>query len=255
MFEFFQLSPEFSLTWWEWSLALFSAFIIGASKAGIKGITVIIVSIMAYVFGGKPSTGLVLPLLIAGDILAVFYYNRHTQWKYIIRLMPWMVAGVLVGVWVGKDIPEVIFKKGMAFIILGSVLIMFWWDQKKKKVVPTQLWFAGSMGFIAGFTTMVGNLAGAFSNIFFLAMRLPKDQFIGTAAWLFFIINLFKVPFHIYVWETISMETFAVNLRLVPGIVLGFLLGMQLVRYIQDHQYRKLILLLTAIGAIMIFFR
>ena len=102
---------------------------------------------------------------------------------------------------------------------------------------------------------MIGNLAGAFSNIFFLAMRLPKDQFIGTAAWLFFIINLFKLPFHIFVWKTVTIETFAVNLRLLPGICLGFLVGIQLVKYIKDQQYRKLILLLTAFGAVMIFFR
>ena len=255
MTELIELSPAYDIDQWLWVAAMLSAVVIGLSKAGIKGISVLFVALMAYAFGGKASTGIVLPMLIFADIFAVIYYNRHTQWKYIVRLMPWMVFGVLIGVWVGKDIPEEIFKRGMAIIILGSVIMMYWWDRKKDKTVPTQLWFAGLMGFAAGFTTMVGNLAGAFANIFFLAMRLPKDQFIGTAAWLFFIINIFKLPFHIYVWETISMETFPVNLRLAPGILLGIVLGIWMVRRIKDYQYRQFILVMTAIGAILIFFR
>ncbi len=238
-----------------WLLALTAAALIGVSKAGIKGLSVLFVTMMAFAFGGKASTGIVLPLLIAGDVFAVIYYNRHARWKYIVRLMPWMVAGVLVGVWVGKDVPEALFKKGMAFIILGSVVMMYWWDRKKVKRVPTQWWFAGAMGFLAGFTTMVGNLAGAVTNIFFLAMRLPKDEFIGTAAWLFFIINIFKLPFHIFVWGTISMDTFPVNIRLLPGVVVGIVLGIWMVKFIRDQQYRRLILLLTGIGAVLMFFR
>jgi uncharacterized membrane protein YfcA len=86
-------------------------------------------------------------------------------------------------------------------------------------------------------------------------MRLPKDQFIGTAAWLFFIINLFKIPFHVFVWETITIETLYFNLQLMPAIILGFLIGVKLVSYFEDQQYRKFILLMTAVGALLIFFR
>ncbi|MFK7808669.1 MAG: sulfite exporter TauE/SafE family protein [Saprospiraceae bacterium] len=255
MSELLQLPPEFDLSIWHWVAAFLATFSIGLAKGGIKGVTVAFVALMAYVFGSKESTGLVLPMLIAGDILAVIYYNRHCQWKYIVKLMPWMIVGVLIGVWFGNDVPEVVFKRGMAFIILGSVIMMYWWDRKDKKDIPTAMWFSGGVGLIAGFTTMVGNLAGAVSNVYFLAIRLPKDQFIGTAAWLFFLINLFKVPFHIYVWNTISMDTLAFNLRLIPAILLGFLLGVKLASYFKDQQYRNFILAMTAIGAILIFFR
>jgi len=235
-----------------WVLAFSSAFIIGVSKSGIKGIAIIIVTLMALAFGAKESTGLIVPLLIVGDIFAVIYYNRHTQWKYILRFLPWMMFGVLIGVAIGKDLDENTFKTGMAFVIIGSVLMMYWWDRKKSKNVPKHWAFAGSMGIMAGITTMIGNLAGAFSNIFFLAMRLPKNEFIGTAAWLFFIINIFKLPFHIFVWETITVESVVLNIKLIPGILIGLLTGIQLVKYIKDDFYRKMILVLTAFGAIMI---
>lgn len=238
-----------------WIMAFTAAFIIGISKAGLKGIAIIIVTLMTYAFGAKESTGLIVPMLIVGDIFAVIYYNRHTQWKYIIRFLPWMMAGVLVGVVLGKDMPEETFKICMAVIILISVVTMFWWDRRPSKTVPTHWTFAGFTGIMAGITTMIGNLAGAFSNIYFLILRLPKNEFIGTAAWLFLFINIFKLPFHIYVWKTITVETLMVDLRLVPGVLLGLFFGVRLVRVIKDGFYRKLILALTAVGALLILFR
>src|SRR5882757_2595545 len=97
-----------------WILILLSAFILGLAKAGLKGIDMMNVTIMAIVFGGKASTGIVLPLLCFTDIMAVTYYNRHAEWKYFWRLMPWMFIGVLIGVYIGKDLDEAIFKRIMA---------------------------------------------------------------------------------------------------------------------------------------------
>ena len=132
---------------------------------------------------------------------------------------------------------------------------MYYWEKKKDKKVPTHWSFAALMGIMAGFTTMVGNLAGAFSNIYFLAIKLPKNEFIGTAAWLFFIINLFKVPFHIWSWGTMNWESFMISLNLIPAVILGFSFGVLLVRKIKNENYRQLILLLTGLGGMTIFFQ
>ncbi|MEQ8218381.1 MAG: sulfite exporter TauE/SafE family protein [Arenibacter sp.] len=246
-------TPDITAT--AWVLALTAAFVIGISKAGIKGIAIINVTLMALAFGAKESTGLIVPLLVVGDAFAVVYYNRHAQWKYIAAFLPWMILGILIGTAIGKDLPETTFKISMSIIILGTVIMMYWWDRKKSKNVPTHWAFAGFIGTMAGITTMIGNLAGAFSNIYFLAMRLPKNEFIGTAAWLFFIVNIFKLPFHIFIWKTITPETLLINLKLVPGIVLGIIVGVRLVKIIKEQFYRKMILILTAVGAFLILFR
>ena len=169
----------------QWTSVLLAVFLLGLSKSGIKGIGILIVVILAFVFGEKASTGILLPMLIVADIFAVIYYNRHAQWKYIIKLMPWMIIGILVGVWVGNDISEIFFKRLMAIIIIASVLILFYTEKRKSSKIPTHIAFSSSTGFLAGFTTMIGNLAGPISNIYFLAIKLPKNEFIGTAAWLF----------------------------------------------------------------------
>ena len=236
-------------------IALGCALLLGVAKSGIKGLAVLIVTGLALVYGARESTGILMPLLICGDILAVLYYKRHVKWIYLIKLLPWMVVGVITGVFFGKDLPEDLFKSGMAVIILFSVLMMYYWEQKKIKKVPTHWSFAALIGVIAGFTTMVGNLAGAFSNIYFLAIKLPKNQFIGTAAWLFFFINLFKIPFHIWSWGTINWTSLQVSLSLIPGVILGFGLGVYLVKKIKNDKYRQLILLMTGLGGLAIFFQ
>lgn len=190
-----------------------------------------------------------------GDILAVRYYNRHANWKILRQLLPWVIVGVLIGVQVGDNLSEVLFKRLMATVILISITILIWWDTRKVKYVPQQLWFKVLMGLLVGFTTMVGNLAGPFAALFFLAMQFSKEKFIGTAAWLFFLVNFFKVPFHIFVWGTITAASFSLNLLLLPGILLGFLAGIRLVKHIKEQQYRRLILILTTIGTILIFFK
>ncbi len=236
-------------------LAASAALVIGLSKAGIKGIAVVNVTLMALAFETKESTGIVVPLLIIGDLFAVIYYNRHAQWSYILKFLPWIILGILIGVLIGNDLDENTFKIWMAAIILISVAMMYWWDRRKSKAVPSHWLFASMVGMMAGITTMIGNLGGAFSNIYFLAMRVPKNQFIGTAAWLFLIINLFKLPFHIYVWETITTQTLIINLKLLPAIFIGFFIGLRLVKIIKEDFYRKMILVLTALGAILILFR
>ena len=235
-------------------IAAFCAFLLGVSKSGLKGIAALIVTGFALVYDAKNSTGVLMPLLIVGDVFAVTYYRKHVQWSYIVKLLPWMVTGVLVGVVGGKFISDSLFKFGMAGIILFSVALMWYWVNKKDKTIPSHWTFASSMGILAGFTTMVGNLAGAFSNIYFLAMRLPKNTFIGTAAWLFFIINTFKIPFHIWSWETINNTSILKSLELVPFLLLGLISGVFIVKKIKDDSYRKLILIFTALGGIAILF-
>ncbi len=238
-----------------WMLILLAAFIIGLSKAGLKGIDMMNVTIMAIVFGGKASTGVVLPLLCAADIMAVLYYHRHAQWVHFWKLIPWMVLGILIGVFVGKDLNEGIFRKIMAVIIVLTVVIMIVLEFRKTMPIPSNKLFVANMGLIAGFTTMLGNLAGAFSNIYFLAMRMPKNDFIGTAAWVFLVINLFKLPFQIFYWKNITTNTLYTDLLLLPALIIGFILGLKIVSKIKDDNYRKIVIALTLVGAIVIFFK
>jgi hypothetical protein len=218
----------------QWTLILSGTFILGLSKAGLKGIEMMNITIMALVFGGKSSTGVVLPLLCAADILAVTYYRRHMQWPQFWKIIPWMMAGV---------------------IIVLTVIIIVVMEFRKTTAVPQNKLFAASTGLAAGFTTMLGNLAGAFANIYFLALRMTKNDFIGTAAWVFLVINFFKLPFQVFYWKNISLSTLQTDLLLLPALVAGFFVGLKIVALIKDDSYRKFVIVLTFLGAIVIFFK
>lgn len=239
----------------EWVMILLAAFIIGLGKAGLKGVDMLSVTLMAFVFGGKSSTGIVLPLLCAADIAAVWYYHRHAQWQHFWKLTPWMVVGVLLGVYFGKDMNELVFRKLMALIIVLTIVIVLVQELRKSKRVPTHPLFAVATGVSAGFTTMIGNLAGAFANLYFLAMRMQKNDFIGTAAWVFLFMNLFKLPFQVFYWKNINAQSLQVDAVLLPMLALGFYAGLWLVARIRDTSYRKMVMVLTLIGCVLMLFR
>jgi uncharacterized membrane protein YfcA len=239
----------------QWAMIALAAFCIGMGKAGLKGVDMLAIIIMALIFGGKLSTGIVLPLLSMADIAAVSYYNRHAQWKHFWKLIPWMGIGIILGVVAGKDMNEVLFRQIMVFTIILTIVIVLWMEIKASTFVPRHRLFAAGTGLAAGFTTMIGNLAGVFANLYFLAMRLPKNDFIGTAAWIFLVINLFKMPFQIFYWKNIDMQSFKTDLFLVPALAAGFWLGIQIVGRINDSHYRKLVIALTLVGSIVMLFK
>lgn len=250
MVDFFQ---SFGFSGVNWAISLFCGFLIGMSKAGVTGTGLVIVPIMAIVFGGKPSTGIVLPMLITADLFAVKYYNRHADWKYLVKLMPWTVLGVLVALIAGNLISDALFKAILSVSVLSGVVMMVWIDLKKVTSTPDYWWFAMILGFFGGFATMIGNAAGPILSLYLLSMHIPKLRFIGTAAWFFLLINLFKVPLHVYFWETITLRTVTFNLLLVPAIVVGVFAGIQLVKIIPEKPYRILVITSAAVSALLLF--
>jgi len=238
-----------------WLVGFAAIIILGISKGGVKGISPILITMLVFVYGGRDSTGVLMPLLIVADLMAITYYRKDVQWKYLIKLMPAMLVGVLIGTLVGKELSEVLFKQCMVAIILISVVILLYWERNPPEKIPDNWFFSSALGLAAGVTTMIGNLAGPFANIYFLSMRLPKNAFIGTTAWLFFMINLVKLPLHIWVWETVNYDSIKQSVSLVPALFIGFLIGVSLVKLIKDKNYRKMIILITGIGALILLFK
>lgn len=236
-------------------LVLLCAAMIGMSKTGLSGIGLAVVPVLAGIFGGKPSVGLLLPILIFADVFAVGYYHRHADWKYVLKVMPWAIAGILAGVVVGRLVDDVLFKRLMAGVVMLGIGLMIWQDLRKKKVViPDFWWFSMVLGLAGGFATMIGNAAGPVMAMYLLSMRLPKKTYIGTTAWFFFIVNLFKVPFHIFVWNTMDLHSIAFDVMMIPAIAVGAIGGFYLVRLFPEKAYRIFIIAST-IGASLFLFK
>lgn len=234
-------------------LVILCAAMIGMSKTGLSGIGLAVVPVLAGIFGGKPSVGLLLPILIFADVFAVAYYHRHADWKYVLKVLPWAIAGILTGVVVGHLVDDELFKRLMAAVVLLGIGLMIWQDARKKTVViPDFWWFSMLLGLAGGFATMIGNAAGPVMAMYLLSMRLPKKTYIGTTAWFFFIVNLFKVPFHIFIWKTMDLHSFAFDLMMIPAIAAGAIGGFYLVKLFPERAYRIFIIASTIVASLFL---
>ncbi len=245
---------SYDLSSLQWLLLALSGLLIGMSKTGISGLGLMVVPLLANAFGGRVSVGLLLPILIFADIFAVTWYNRHAQWKHILSLIPWALAGILAATLLGKNLSDSTFNRLLAILVVSGIVILIWQDIRSGKVkIPESKWFAATLGFLGGFATMIGNAAGPVMALYLLSMRLPKNSFIGTGAWFFFIVNLSKVPLHVWSWKTITMESFILDLMMIPAIAAGAFLGIWLVRLFPERLYRILIIVTTLLSVLLLF--
>ncbi|QEK51663.1 sulfite exporter TauE/SafE family protein [Pedobacter aquae] len=247
MIEIFSFSYDITQVW----VIMLVAFLVGMSKTGIHGTSMLSVPVMAIYFGGQSSSGIILPMLIIADIFGVIYYHRHAEWSYLKKLFPWAAVGIILGTWVGTYINDSIFRAFMAVIIVLSVMVMIWMERTNREKIPKHPAFAASMGIAGGFTSMIGNLAGTVMAVYFLSMKLNKNSFIGTTAWFFFVINVFKVPFHVFVWHTIHWDGFVLNLLTIPAILLGAYVGITVVKQLTDKTFRWFIIAITLLASVI----
>jgi uncharacterized protein len=236
-----------------WSIALLCGFLIGLSKVGVPGTSMIVVPLMAIAFGAKPSTGLLLPILMAADVFGVSYYRRHANWSYLVAVLPWAITGLLIALWVGEKVNEDQFKNLIAVIVFFSIALMLWQDKKKNtQSFPHKWWFAPLMGIMGGFATMIGNVAGPIFSIYLLSMKSQKNSFIGTQAWFFMIVNFAKFPLQWLVWHNINSNTLFINLVSLPAIAVGAFLGIKIVKIIPEKTYRGFVIIITTISAFLL---
>ena len=213
------------------------------------------VILFAYVFGARESTGIVLPMLIAGDIFAMTVYGKHANWKYVRRMFGPAMIGVVAGWLLMIRLDEKYYRPLIGTIILGLTVLQIIriWKEEWLADVPHARWFAWSMGILVGLTTMLANAAGPVFGLYLLAIGLPKMEFVGTAAWFFLLLNISKIPFS---WSLglIRLDTLALNAALMPLIGLGLWIGTMVVRRIPQKLFDSLILIFTGVAALRMLF-
>jgi uncharacterized membrane protein YfcA len=244
--------PESSFGWF---LLAIAAFGIGVTKSGFSGVSMVHVILFAYVFGARESTGIVLPMLIAGDIFAMTVYGKHANWTYVRRMFGPAMIGVVAGWLLMFRLDEKYYRPLIGTIILGLTVLQIVriWKEEWLADVPHARWFAWSMGILVGLTTMLANAAGPVFGLYLLAIGLPKMEFVGTAAWFFLLLNISKIPFS---WSLglIRLDTLALNAALLPLIALGLWIGTMVVRRIPQKLFDSLILIFTGVAALRMLF-
>ncbi len=240
-----------NLTSYEWLLAAIGATCIGIAKSGLSGVSMAHVLIFATLFDSRASTGVVLPMLILGDICAIRAYGRHANWRQVQLMLPPAIFGVLVGWWLMHYIPGRVYRPLIGGIILGLAVLQLarLWSEDWQKRLPHSKVFAWSMGGLVGFTTMLANAAGPVFSLYLLALSLPKLEFVGTSAWFFLVLNSLKVPFSFQL-GLIDLKTLSLNLLLSPLILIGLVIGRNIVSRLPQKVFDSLVLVFAAVAAV-----
>jgi len=235
----------------EWILAVVAALGVGIGKAGLSGMSMFHVLVFAFLFGARASTGVVLPLLLVGDVAAVRAFHQHARWDYVRRMLPPACLGVVLAAWFMRDLDETLYRPviGWVTLILSILQFVRMYRPDSFGNVPHARWLAWTMGILAGAATMLANAAGPVFAVYLIAVGLPKMEFVGTSAWFFFIINLFKVPFSIAL-GLIRGQTLMLNLILAPAVLAGVLAGRWLLARIPQRLFEHMLLAFAVLAAL-----
>jgi uncharacterized protein len=241
--------PDFTAL--EWALAVLAATGIGISKSGLPGVSLLHVVLFAHLFPGLRSTGVVLPMLIVGDVGAVLLFRRHAQWNHVFRTLPPALVGVGIGWACMRAWPGLNWNPVIGGIVAGLAVLQLVrnWRPELLSDMPHARGFAWTMGLLAGITTMVANAAGPVMGLYLLAVALPKDAFVGTSAWFFLLINVLKVPFSAQL-GFIEPATLTFNALLIPVILSGLFLGRALVAKVPQKVFDSLILAFAIVASL-----
>jgi len=238
------------------ALAALAGLLIGVAKTGIPGFGILAVPLMVLAVGdARHSAAWLLPLLCLADLFAIAAYRRHAQARRLFGLLPWVLGGIALGA-ITLAAPERTLRLLVAAIVI--VMIALRWlrgrgaataEAAATEVPPPRdrWWQAAGYGVSAGFATTVANAAGPV-NLYLLARRLPKQEFVATGAWFFFVVNLVKVP--IYVGHgLIGRRSLLFDLALAPAVVAGALLGRVVLHRMPQAIFDKLVMALTVCAA------
>ena len=232
-------------------LGLASSLLMGLSKTGLPGTSLPSILLMTEAFpdDARLSVGAILPVILVGDVIAVVWFRRHADWACLGRLFPWVAVGMLPGVLVlaktqGNELRPVLGWLILALLALEVVRQFLGWEH-----MPRQRWFVALLGLVAGFGTVVGNAAGPVMAIYLVSGGLRKEQFIGTAAWFFFIANLSKLPtmaaLGMITWQTIEF-----GCAVSPAVPVGALAGIWLLGITPQKPFDVFALTLAGLAAL-----
>ncbi len=240
---------------WQWVLAVVAALVIGLAKTGISGMGLLAVVIFANLMPARQASGFVLPMLVFADVVAVVSYRRHAQWSYLWKLFPWTALGVVAGYFALGRIDDRQAKVLIGIIVLTLLAVHLVRRSRPAAEERAEYgwWYAPVIGILAGFTTLVANAAGSLMIIYLLSMRLPKMEFMGTGAYYFLLMNLFKVPFMMNL-GLIDAHSFKGNLLLLPAVIVGALAGRVILKKLDQKLFENLALGLSAVAGVKLLF-
>ncbi|MCX5316180.1 sulfite exporter TauE/SafE family protein [Streptomyces sp. NBC_00154] len=250
-----------TLTLWQLAALAAASALVGFSKTAVSGANTISLAVFAAVLPARESTGVLLPILIAGDVLAVLTYRRHAHWPTLLRLFPAVAVGVVAGtlfmMWADDD--AVRTSIGAILLFMAGVTVWRRRSGVEGKEAPeesgrpsrTGRLKARSYGVLGGFTTMVANAGGPVMSLYLLSAGFRKLGFLGTSAWFFLIVNTSKVPFSVGL-GLIDAQSLLLDAAMLLFVIPGAYIGRKCVDRINQKLFERLVIGATVLGGLQL---
>ncbi|MBC7784916.1 MAG: sulfite exporter TauE/SafE family protein [Burkholderiales bacterium] len=238
-----------------WAVICFAVFLIGLTKSGLGGGMGLIVVPMTAIalawtpLGSEAALGLLLPLLIAGDLLSIGQYRKVFDFSKVKPLLIPTAAGVILGSlllwWIHKQENQQLISTLMRLEIgLESIFLvsLYWWRQymgmqQKLMSEPARSIVTGTF---TGVSTTLAHAAGPIIAAYLLPLKLDRRVFVGTTAVFFFLANTSKLPTY-YMAGLFDRIDWRLTLKLLPLVILGAACGFWLVKRLTDQSYFRFI--------------
>lgn len=238
-----------------WALLLLGAVFVGLAKTAVSGFSTLAVATFALAVPAKESTGALLPLLVVGDLIAVRAYHQHADWRMLARLLPGVVPGLALGVWFLAVADDALVKRSIGVVILLLCALQVWGPRPVSTGAFGGRWHARGgavlMGVMAGFATMSANAAGPVTGLYLVRAGTQMMAILGTAAWFYLIVNVTKMPFSAGA-QLITWPGLLVDVILLPALFVGAVVGLHLVRRIDQARFETFVVGLAALSGVLL---
>ncbi|WP_240644298.1 sulfite exporter TauE/SafE family protein [Antribacter gilvus] len=234
-----------ALPWTGWLVVGLAALLVGFSKTALGGLGMVAAALFALVVPAKDSTGAVLLLLLTGDLVAIWAYRRHADFRLIASLIVPVLLGIGLGAVFLALVDDLAMKRTIGAILLVLLVLSLWRDRLPSGTRAAGICYAG----LAGFTTMVANAGGPPMHLYLLAAKFEKWRFLGTTAWFFFAVNVIKLPISVGL-GVVRTDTVALWAVLAPLVLVGAWLGRLLIGRIDQAVFEKLVIAFVALAAV-----
>ena len=203
-------------------VAFAGVFLIGFMRGAFGGgFAIIGIPLLSTVMDPVTAGGLLAPLFIAMDLVALRYWKPSTWSKPdLVQLVP----GLLVGIGLGYLLFRVLDHRAIA-IVMAAITLVFvgLWFVAGAKVTarPRSTPKALAAGLGSGITTMVAHSGGPPLAMYLLPLGLSKELYAGTTSLFFTVGNATKaVPWLLLVQPTADVWTLmALCLLAIPASV------------------------------------
>ncbi len=224
--------------------AIPAVFLMGLSKGGFSGLSVIAIPLLALVVSPVKAAALMLPILIVQDMVSTWAFRHDFDFRNLAIMLPGSALGIFIGWLMAAHVSDDLVKMGVGVISIGFVIV--YWRKRaltgepiKGKIGPGFFW-----GTVAGFTSFVAHAGGPPFQVHVMPQRLAPQTYVGTSTWFFTLTNLAKViPY--FLLGQFSTENFGTSFALFPLALVATLAGVWLIRRIAAEKFYTLIYTLT----------